>query len=112
MRGTGEMYPLKTLKHDQILGIMGKIKENVKSQHRSLLLVQTNSSRSTKFQIPSGSNLVTSTLHQDPNKSYHNVKFIEYQLCARLSPLLFKCLALCNPYNNSLVQELFLTLIM
>lgn len=102
------MYPLKTLKHDQILGIMGKIKENVKSQHRSL----TNSSRSTKFQIPSGSNLVTSTLHQDPNKSYHNVMFIEYQLCARLSPLLFKCLALCNPYNNSLVQELFLTLIM
>lgn len=102
------MYPLKTLKHDQILGIMGKIKENVKSQHRSL----TNSSRSTKFQIPSGSNLVTSTLHQDPNKSYHNVMFIEYQLCTRLSPLLFKCLALCNPYNNSLVQELFLTLIM
>lgn len=27
--------------------------------------------------------------------------FIEYQLCARLSPLLFKCLALYNPYNNS-----------
>ena len=75
------MYPLKTLKHDQILGIMGKIKENVKSQHRSL----TNSSRSTKFQIPSGSNLVTSTLHQDPNKSYHNVMFIEYQLCAKHS---------------------------
>lgn len=30
LRGAGEMYPLKTLKHDQILGIMGKIKEKCK----------------------------------------------------------------------------------